>query len=402
MKTFPKKLQSKLAVRQQCNGLRTLKSQNDRIDFSSNDYLGFAKSKRIFERTHQYLATHGIHSNGATGSRLLSGNHDLYTQAEATLSDFHHTKSALIFNSGYDANVGFFAAVPQRGDLILYDALIHASIRDGVQMSLAKSYKFAHNDLDNLEQRLQQACLPTKQAQSNTNEIAPPEIYVVTEAVFSMDGDQPDLLALVALCKRYHAHLIIDEAHAIGVFGENGSGLVQQIGVADRVFARIVTFGKAMGCHGAAVLGSEQLRSYLINFARSFIYTTGLPPHTIATIQSAYAELQTTPEIEKLQQRIQFFRDTIEKIGLQSVFIPSYSAIQCCIWPGNEAVKTVAAALQEAGFEVKPIVSPTVAVGEERLRFCLHAYNSDAEIAEVLRLLAISVLESETGTQWIT
>jgi len=151
MNSFPKKLKSKLDTRQEANALRYLGKQNGLIDFSSNDYLGFSKSETIFNASHDFLVGHNIIQNGATGSRLLSGNHALYPIIENMLSNFHNSESALIFNSGYDANVGFFSSIPQRGDVILYDEYIHASIRDGISMSHAKAYKFKHNDLEDLE-----------------------------------------------------------------------------------------------------------------------------------------------------------------------------------------------------------------------------------------------------------
>ncbi|GAA4273538.1 pyridoxal phosphate-dependent aminotransferase family protein [Aquimarina gracilis] len=382
MKTFPSKLHAKLETRKKDKALRRLSEKKGLIDFSSNDYLGFASSKTIFDKAHWLLIEMGVAQNGATGSRLLSGNHQLYTNTEAILAKFHNTDAALIFNSGYDANIGFFSSVPQRGDLIFYDELIHASIRDGIQMSHAKAYKFKHNDLESLRLQVE------RNRNSKDNHQA---IYIVTESVFSMDGDSPDLKRFVEFCNDHNCYLVVDEAHATGVFGEQGVGLLQKLGIEHKVFARINTFGKALGCHGAVVLGSEDLKSYLVNFARSFIYTSGLPPHSLATIQSAYRELQSTTEIQKLQNSIKFFNQEIERLNLASKFIPSNSAIHCCIIAGNKTVKKVARQIQEKGFDVKPILSPTISKGEERLRICLHSFNSNKEISEVLQLLATFV-----------
>lgn len=381
---LPKKLQKKLQNREENNSLRRLLEKKNYIDFSSNDYLGFATERKIFNHVHQFLVEKEIYHNGATGSRLLSGNHELYAKTEIQLKKFHNAESALLFNSGYDANVGFFSAVPQRGDIIFYDELIHASIRDGVQMSNAKSYKFAHNDLGDLLTKYTNIITDKK----DQTEI---DVYVVTESVFSMDGDIPDLNGFVMFCQKHNCHLVVDEAHATGVFGEYGEGMLQQLNLEDQVFARINTFGKAMGCHGAVILGSEDLKSYLINFARSFIYTTGLPPHSLATIQAAYQELQKTSQIKKLAENIAFFNTILEIKNLRPMFIESKSAIHCCIVSGNENVKKVANKMQEKGFNVKPILSPTVPQGKERLRFCLHSYNSKEEITEVLELLATFV-----------
>jgi 8-amino-7-oxononanoate synthase len=268
MEKWPKSLEKKLKLREEQNALRKLPSSNSLIDFASNDYIGFAKNETIFHQTHEYLLDKNIKVNGATGSRLLSGNHIIYEEAEAFIAQFHKVESSLIFNSGYDANVGLFSSVPQRNDLILYDELCHASIRDGIKMSHAKSFKFYHNDTEDLEKLIK------KQLENQNSK--PETIYVVTESVFSMDGDTPNLEQMISLSEKYGTYLIVDEAHALGIFGNQGEGVIQSLKLHDKVFARIITFGKGLGCHGAAVLGNESLKSYLVNFARSFVYTTGL------------------------------------------------------------------------------------------------------------------------------
>lgn len=377
MKRIPKSLTLKLEQREQNNSIRKLALPNHLIDFASNDYLGFSKSEAIFNGTHSFLFDNNIIQNGATGSRLLSGNHIVYQEAENYISKFHDSENALLFNSGYDANVGFFNAVPQRNDVILYDELSHASIRDGIQLSNAKSYKFQHNDFEDLER------LISKYKLGNS------EIFVVTESVFSMDGDAPNLDELVQLCNKNNCFLVVDEAHALGVFGEHGEGLVQMLGLQDNVFARIMTFGKGLGCHGAAILGSQKLIDYLVNFARSFIYTTGLSPHSVATILVAYQHLQTEKEaLQKLRENVIHFNQEKKQLGLNPLFVRSKSAIQSAIIPGNQKVKNIANQLQEKGFDVKAILSPTVPEGYERLRICLHSYNTKEEISAVLRLLA--------------
>lgn len=377
MKYFPKSLVSKLKLREQTNSLRKLPLSNNWVDFSSNDYLGFAKNEFIFNQAHQYLIDTNLKINGATGSRLLTGNHSLYQEAEAFIAQFHQAESALIFNSGYDANVGFFSAVPQRNDVILFDEYVHASIRDGIKMSFAKSYKFEHNDLHDLETLIQK------------NKSTENEIYIVTESVFSMDGDSPDIEKLVAISQKNNCLLVIDEAHALGVFGKNGCGLIQESGFQNEIFARIMTFGKGLGCHGAAILGSEELNNYLVNFAKSFIYTTGLSPHSVATILVAYQQLEKeTKTIQKLRENIVFFNQQKTLLNLKPLFVRNKSAIQSAIIPGNEKVKTIANYLQQNGFDVKAILSPTVPEGQERLRFCIHSYNSEQEIQRVLELLS--------------
>ncbi len=385
MKYFPKSLQQKLQQRKEQNALRNLPIVNDLIDFASNDYIGFANNETIFHETHQLLLDKGIKVNGATGSRLLSGNHALYNETEDFISQFHQAEAALIFNSGYDVNIGFFGSVPQRNDVILYDELCHASIRDGIQMSNAKSYKFLHNDLEELEKLITKYQIPTDNRQPTT-------VYIVTESVFSMDGDSPNLGELIKLAEKYSAYVVIDEAHALGVFGENGEGLIQSLGLQHSIFARIITFGKGLGCHGAAVLGSNELKSYLVNFARSFIYTTALSPHAVATILQSYKHLlKQKVTMQKLKANIIFFNQEKMRLGLKPLFVYSKSAIQCAIIPGNERVKNSATQLQQKGFDVRPILSPTVPEGQERLRFCLHSYNSESEITNVLELLSTFV-----------
>ena len=413
---LPKKLQLKIDQRKASNSLRKLDAPNSLIDFSSNDYIGFSKNKSIFNSTSELLKPHNLEVNGATGSRLLSGNHAIYTETESIIANFHNTEEALVFNSGYDANIGFFSSVPQRGDIILYDELCHASIRDGIKMSNAKAFKFKHNDFQSLgnlinnkmnnslplvdppagkagmsagqrdfyvqdESQIIPSSHPEPVEGQNNNQI----IYVVTESVFSMDGDQPDLKEIVALCKKYGFHLIVDEAHAVGVFGKRGEGLVQKLGLEKEVFARIITFGKALGCHGAAILGSADLKRYLVNFARSFIYTTGLPPHSVATIQAAYSELTINSRSRiNLKSNIAILQDLIFEYDLGAHFIHSDSAIHCCLISGNVQVKKVSEAIKKLGFDVKPILSPTVPLGEERLRICLHSFNNKTEMKQLI------------------
>jgi 8-amino-7-oxononanoate synthase len=376
---FPKNLSDKLETRKQNKSLRILPQPNGLVDFASNDYIGFSKSEAIFDATHQFLVDHNIKNNGATGSRLLSGNHTLYTETENYIAQFHQSESALLFNSGYDANVGFFSAVPQKGDLILYDELCHASIRDGIQLSNAKSYKFRHNDFEDLEKKI-----VNFNCNVNFNKSGG-IIYIVTESVFSMDGDCPNMGELVAVSEKYKGYLVVDEAHALGVFGEKGEGLIQYLQLQDKIFARIMTFGKGLGCHGAVVLGSNELKTYLVNFARSFIYTTGLSPHSVASVLMGYHHLEKDKKaVELLRENIVFFNQVKKMLYVSPLFIRSKSAIQSAIIPGNEKVKNIANTLQQKGFDVKAILSPTVPEGQERLRFCIHSFNSKEEISSLI------------------
>ncbi len=381
MRQFPEKLQRRLEARVENNALRSLVVNNEeKVDFFSNDYLGFAKNISLKHITSEILSQeHDV--IGATGSRLLSGNGPLYHSVEEQIASLHDQSKALLFNSGYNANVGLFSCVPQRGDIVLYDEYIHASIRDGLQMSLAKSYKFSHNSLGDIKDKV-----------ARYKEHHQGEIYVITESVFSMDGDTPDLEALAYFCSENNVYLIVDEAHALGVFGSNGEGLVSKLEIQDKVFAQVVTFGKGLGCHGAAILGSEDLYVYLVNFARSLIYTTAIPLHAVATISAGYQLLQKQSSFFsnqlELLENIKFFKKKLIQLRLEKKFIKSDSAIHCCIVSGNEKVKQVALSIQEEGFQVKPIMSPTVPLGQERLRFCLHSYNTKEQIEKVLKLVA--------------
>lgn len=380
MNQLPKKLQKKLEDRASNNALRSLVNDSNLVDFSSNDYLGFSTSEIIFDRALAILKEHKLEKNGATGSRLLSGNHPLYALTEATIANFHNCEEALIFTSGYDANLGFLSSIPQRGDVIFYDELCHASIRDGIQLSAAKPYKYKHDDLNDLI------------AMAERMHPDDGEVYVVTESVFSMDGDTPDLVEMAKFCSSKGYYLVVDEAHGMGVFGESGAGRIQELGLEEAVFARIVTFGKAMGCHGAAVLGAKKLKEYLLNFARSFIYTTGLSPHAVATIWAAYAYISRENDyVQSLNRNIGILQLNIQKFELKEHFTVSNSAIHCCIIPGNGQVKAVSEKLGENGFDVKAILSPTVPYGQERLRLCVHSFNTEEEIKNCIQLIATFV-----------
>lgn len=368
-----KTIQDLLEKRRSAGLLRSLKRPADLIDFCSNDYLGLARSAVVRHAIEQAVRTHSNLLNGSTGSRLLAGNSALAEQLETEIAAFHETEAALVFNSGYDVNVGMLASLPQRGDTLLTDELIHASMIDGARLSVANRFKFKHNDLDELENRLQRA--------TGT-------VYVAIESVYSMDGDLAPLPEIVELCERYEAALIVDEAHATGVFGPKGGGLVQALGLQNRVFARVHTFGKALGVHGAVVVGSAALRDFLINFARSFVYSTALPPYSLLAIQSVYRFLpENEPLIARLHELRAYFQRQIQERLPQTEWTSAESPILGLVIPGNDACRAVAAQLQQAGFDIRPIVSPTVPAGRERLRICLHAFNSEAEIDALVRTL---------------
>lgn len=377
MQKLPLKLKKRLEKRKLNNSFRTLAEDQNLTDFASNDYLGLATSKGVFEQTNKILAEFNLEKNGATGSRLLTGNHKLFKFTEEFLAGFHQVQAGLIFNSGYDANLGLLASLPQRGDIILFDELAHASIREAILLSHARSFKFRHNDTGDLELQLKKY---STQGEG--------DIYVVTESIFSMDGDFAPLEKIAALAEQHQSYLIVDEAHSTGIFGKKGEGYIAELGLQEKVFARVNTFGKAVGCHGAVVLGSEELKSFLVNFARSFIYTTALPPHSVANILAVYQNFEKGfSEAEKLRVGINFFRQQVFENGLKANFINSQTPIQSFLLRGNEMVKSISRQLAHEGFNVKPILSPTVPEGNERLRFCLHSFNSEEEITQVIKLL---------------
>jgi 8-amino-7-oxononanoate synthase len=354
-------IKKKLEERRQAGSYRTLKPESTLVDFCSNDYLGFARSPVLKSRIDDEIAKTGLISNGSTGSRLLSGNSAYTEYLEQFIATLHNSGAGLIFNSGYDANLGLFSSLPQRGDTIITDELIHASIIDGVRLSYASRYTFKHNDLQSLEDKL-------KQAKGNC--------YVAIESVYSMDGDTPPINQILELTDKYDAHLIVDEAHAVGLYG---LGLIDEP-IQKRIFARIITFGKALGCHGAIVLGNNLLREYLVNFARSFIYTTAASLHQIASVKMAYQLLgESSNEIELLQNNIKLFKQKI-KSNTSFPLISSDSAIQCLILKSNEKAKAVALHLQNVGLDVRPILGPTIPPGSERIRICLHSFNTSEEI----------------------
>jgi 8-amino-7-oxononanoate synthase len=362
---FPSKLTLLLEKRKSENNFRQLSLPNNKlIDFSSNDYLGFSKSPELKKLKEKISRQYKLHQEGSTGARLITGNNVLAEATEKQIAKFHNGETALLFNSGYDANTGLLSSVPQKRDLVLYDELCHSSIIDGVRQSFADSYKFRHNDVEHLARLLERNTLAET-------------IYVVTESVFSMDGDCALLKEVSSLCKKHKAFLIVDEAHATGVFGKQGRGLCNAVGIEKDCFARVYTFGKALGTHGAAIVGSKDLKNYLINFARSFIYTTALPPASIASVAAAYGLLKNKKNKTDLEKNIKLFNSLTSKITAK---IKSNSAIHCFLIPGNENVIKASENLQKKGFDVRAIKSPTVKAGSERLRVCLHATNSSEEI----------------------
>lgn len=361
-------LTKKLKERAQQATLRKLSVSHPSVDFLSNDYLGLARSSKLKKNIEVAYNKLPAAYNGATGSRLLSGNSKYAEALEADLATIFKAEKTLLFNAGYVANLALLSAVPQRGDTIVLDELAHVCMKEGARLSFAHKLSFRHNDLDDLEKKLQKAqgmC------------------FVVVESVYSMDGDVCPLESIVLLCKRYKAYLIVDEAHSTGIWGKQGNGLACDLGLEEDIFARVYTFGKAMGVHGAIVAGSDTLIQYLINFARPFIYTTALPIHSLVSIREAFAYLGQNPLLQnQLEEKIAYFKSyAVSKLQAMGVpVIDSKSAIQALVISGAENAAHAAMALQQKGFDVRPILAPTVRAGAERLRICLHSYNTEKEI----------------------
>lgn len=349
-----------LEKRKEKGSLRSLLSFENAIDFWSNDYLGFGREQQL------------VNLSSGSGSRLISGNSLEIIGIEKYVASFFRAESALIFNSGYDANLGFFSSVPQKGEIVLYDELVHASVRDGLRLCLAQSYSFRHNDLEHLKERL--------------NKYSGQTIWVVVESIYSMDGDIAPLHEMSLLCQIYGAHLIVDEAHAGGVFGENGSGLCNS-NPSIQTFARLYTFGKGFGAHGAAILGSSELIEYLINFARSFIYTTALPSSFYNHIRNQL-QRQSTEGNERrkcLVENIRHFRSQIHS----DLSAPD-SPIQVIPFETLSKCFRVVETLNANNIAAKAILPPTIPEGSQRVRICIHAHNTLTDIDLLCKIIRLS------------
>ena len=372
-------LEQRLEARRKSGSYRSLKTEHGLVDFVSNDYLSLARDSKIEEFVSVLQNRFEIKNlqgsiHGSTGSRLLTGQSLFADTLEKRIAEFHEAESALLFNSGYDANLGLLSTLLQEGDTALYDERIHASAHDGIRLGRAQSFAFRHNDLEHLEHRLQRL-------ENNKN------TWIIVESLYSMDGDTAPLQNLCALAEKYGAKLIVDEAHSTGIFGAKGQGLVSELGLNSKVFARIHTYGKAFGVHGAAVVGPTVLRELLINFSRPFIYSTALPPISLLSIWASYdliEKMQT--EREQLKKLWVHFENEVRRLGhpgLQAKPGP----IQCFMAAGNEKAKSTQQRVRAKGFDTRAILSPTVPAGEERLRICLHTHNMPEQITELLEVI---------------
>ncbi|GAB4332092.1 MAG: pyridoxal phosphate-dependent aminotransferase family protein [Flammeovirgaceae bacterium] len=370
------RMQQQLDERKSKGNFRKLSLDSDGIDFYSNDYLGLAKNDELIKKIENnfQLLPPKEKRLGATGSRLLSGNSSLALELEQKLAQVFEGEACLLFNSGFAANTSLVATIAQAKDAVLYDELIHASLKEGCRLSMAKyQWSFKHNEISALEKKINLA--KSKGAE---------QIYVLVESVYSMDGDMAPLEELTKICLKTEAHLIVDEAHSTGLWGKNGNGLCCELGLQHQIFARVYTFGKAIGCHGACVVGTQLLKEYLVNFARGFIYTTALPPHGLVSVSQSFEWIAHHPELkEKLFKNIEHYHQCLEKYDFQENTFQK-TPIQIFPVSGNENCRKLANSLITSGLEVRPIFSPTVPLGKERLRICLHTYNTFEEVERLV------------------
>lgn len=362
-------LENKLLIRRKFGHLRQLKVIENLIDFSSNDYLGLARSADLAKAFLQEWENHLNPFTGSTGSRLLTGNSNYAQDLEERISSFHGFEAGLLFNSGYMANLGLLSAIGNEESVFFYDLGVHASTHDGILLSKAKAVPFKHNDLQHLEERLKKSHLSKNR-------------FICIESIYSTDGSMAPVLEICKLSQKYNAHMIVDEAHSAGIYGSQGRGLISEYGLTDKVFAIIVTFGKALGTFGAIVLGSSLLKETLINFAKSFIFTTALPFQTLASIKCCY---DLFPKLEKERQNL---KNLINRFR-NSLPSSSITPIQPILISGNEQANLAAQHLQDLGFDVRALLSPTVKRRNEVLRICLHSFNTEHELSLLLNRIPV-------------
>jgi 8-amino-7-oxononanoate synthase len=338
------------------------------VNFSSNNYLGLANHPALRAAAVAAIERYGC---GSGASRLISGNMTLHEELEAKIATLKGTESALVFNSGYQANIGILSVLAREGDLIFSDALNHASIVDGCRLSRAETVIYPHSDLFRLEDELRKA--PAKGRK-----------LIVTETLFSMDGDEARLAEIVDLAERYGALVVVDEAHATGAFGPNGAGVVAKLGLAERVSIQIGTLGKALGGFGAYVAGDKKLRELLINRSRSFIFTTSLPPAVMAMALAAIEILYKEPERRlALWHNCRALREALKRLGFS--LGDSQSQIQPLVIGEAQKCMAFSERLLEKGVFAQGIRPPTVPAGTSRLRITVMATHTHEHIHKALK-----------------
>jgi glycine C-acetyltransferase len=339
------------------------------LNFCSNNYLGLANHPTLREAAKQAIDRYGC---GSGASRLISGNMTLHEELESRIAELKGTEAALVFNSGFQANTGIIPVLVGEGDVILSDALNHASIIDGCRLSRAKIVVYGHCDLNDLEQGLKNSS-PSRRK------------LIVTESLFSMDGDEAPLVDLVSLAEKHDAIVMVDEAHATGLYGPNGAGIVAKLGLGERVLVQMGTLGKALGGFGAYIAGSEALRELLINRCRSFIFTTSLPPAVMAMAIAAIDLVEQEPERRQaLWNNCQLLRDGLELLGY-CLGTSRSQILPLMIGDATQCMK-VSEDLLKRGIFAQGIRPPTVPPGTARLRITLMATHTSTHVDQALNV----------------
>lgn len=340
--------------------LRALTPRNrNLIDFSGNDYLGLAAHPGLKQAVKEAVDSFGV---GSGASRLLSGDSEIFHQLEEKTARFKGKPAALVFNSGYQANIGIISALCRNNGVIFLDKLSHASIIDGGFLSGAKFFRFRHNDCEHLQELLNKHRRKFKTA------------LIITESIFSMDGDKAFLADIAGLKEEYDCLFMVDEAHATGIFGSNGAGLVEELGLSCRIDIIMGTFSKALGSFGAYVACSKELKEYFINSARSFIYSTALPPAIIAASNAAIDIVRQEPWRGKvLLDNAKYFRDGLLARGAD---VRGDSQIVPYIIGDNRQALELSGKLLQKGYWVPAVRPPTVHIGQARVRFSVTSNHS--------------------------
>ncbi|KAF2717384.1 PLP-dependent transferase [Polychaeton citri CBS 116435] len=380
------------------------------VDFSSNDFLSLAASPRLRSQYLHELREAESTSLGSGGSRLLDGNSTYAEELERQIAAFHGARCGLLSNSGFDANVSIFSTLPQPGDIIIYDEYIHASVHDGMRLSRAtKKTSFAHNSVSALKLILE-SLLPTLNSSSHSKT---PSIFIAVEAIYSMDGDIAPLTAIHELMNTLLSpgtgHLIVDEAHSTGVLGPRGRGLVSDLKLESHVTIRLHTFGKALAANGAIILcTSPILRTYLFNYARPLIYTTFLSLPTLAAVKASYT-LLSSGQLESKQAHVTYLISSLHSrlLALDSAFPTNFPRhlLQVPLEEPKTPIfslqsskpKELAAYCQRNELMVRGIVAPTVPLGKERIRVCLHGGNTEKDLERLVKVLGEWVEEEVQG-----
>ena len=352
------------------NGAFIYRSGKKYLDFSSNDYLGLSQHIHMIQAMKGAVESYGV---GATGSRLLSGDSSKTHELEALLAEWHQKEAALVFNSGFQMNTGLFKMLCTKDDLIIADRLCHASLIDGALASDATLLRYRHNDTRHLAQVLEK------------NRPFYKQIMIVTESVFSMDGDIAPLEKIIILKEKHNATLLVDEAHALGVFGKNGGGIIEKLGVQNKVDYIVGTFGKALGSFGAFIALSNHMKEKAVNQCRAFIYSTALPiPVIVVNIASIKLVQKMKGVALNLQNMAKEFRTRLQKKGVKTY---GESQIIPIIIEEEVRLHKIVQGLQNAGIWVNAIRPPTVPKGTSRLRISLTTQHTKEQLTALSQLI---------------